>query len=105
MAVYVDDLFPTRRTRRWPYVKACHMIADSRLELFEMANTLYLDMDWLQRGGRLEHFDLTSGKRIHALRAGAIPLDRQDFVTKMKAVRRAAHLSPVSGLPGTPEAE
>ncbi len=90
MPVYVDDLFSTRWRRRWPYYQACHMIADSVVELFKMANDIGLKRSWFQcRPGSIDHFDLTPGMRRKAVRAGVVALDRVDFVAKLVELREA----------------
>lgn len=86
MSVYVDDLFNTKSSRRWPYSRACHLFADSQHELMAFALSIGLQRRWLQ-GGTLKHFDLTAGKRMQALTRGAIPLSRRSVVERIKDAR------------------
>jgi hypothetical protein len=89
MSVYVDTpveyaaevrgYVGRARTRfRW-----CHMIADSVAELHTMADQLGLRREWFQG----DHYDLVPSKRTQAIRRGAIPLKRRDFVTVLRRSR------------------
>ncbi len=59
MSVYVDDMeAPLGR------MTMCHMIADTRDELLEMADMIGLDPRWIQDAGTdHEHFDISKAKR------------------------------------------
>jgi hypothetical protein len=73
MAVYVDDLRAAPRSVRWPYDRACHLVADSAEELHVFAARLGLRRQWAQKSRRgLLHYDLTSGMQIKARRMGAV---------------------------------
>ena len=98
MAVYVDDLFPTRRSQRWPYYVACHMLADTVEELHEMADLIGLKRSWFQPESS-PHYDLTQRKRVFAMRAGAVAMDRIDMVNKIVDLR-SAPLQKRQGMPG-----
>ena len=75
MAVYVDPLFDTQGwSEKWPYNEACHMMADSIEELYDMADKLKLRRSWIQCTS-IVHFDLTKGKRWQAIKHGAIEVD------------------------------
>lgn len=85
MAVYVDQLFPTARKANWPFDEACHLLTDGPIEeLHTFARKLSLKPEWFQGhhvNARLHHYDLTRGKRFHALRLGAVELtDGQQFL-------------------------
>ncbi len=73
MAIYVDPLFPTEPSKRWPYTQACHLIADTLRELHAFAlQRLGLQRTWYQHhhGNTTRcHYDLTASKRAQALRA------------------------------------
>lgn len=80
MAVYVDDM-------RAPFgrMKMCHMWADTREELFAMADRIGVARKWFQRpaGTSLpgmdaswEHFDIALSKRAIAVKFGAVETDR-----------------------------
>jgi hypothetical protein len=76
MSVYVDSLFPTRRSRAWPYNQACHLSADTDDELHEFADRLGLKRSWAQSMEHprqyFHHYDLTPGKRRQAVKLGAV---------------------------------
>lgn len=85
MTVFVD-------TMEAPFGRMimCHMWADTRAELFEMADRIGVDLKWFQRptgtvhngylapgqGASWEHFDISKSKRALAVRHGAIETDR-----------------------------
>ncbi len=79
MAVYVDSLEQTERTRVWPFDDRCRLLADSERELEEMATKLGLERKWRsdERSagkwmvGLLVHYPITGGKRAAAVRMGA----------------------------------
>lgn len=80
MAVYVD-------TMQAPFGRMvmCHMWADSRDELFAMADRIGVQRKWFQRpdspdalpgmSASWEHFDIAKSKRALAVRHGAIETD------------------------------
>lgn len=102
MTVYVDDAFIAARvgriTSHW-----CHMSADTRAELDEMADRLGLRRSWIQHPGEWsEHYDVTEGKRRQAVALGAVEIAWRDAV-ELHAARRAylrAHTTPVYTLGG-----
>lgn len=70
MAVYVDDM-------RAPFrgMLMCHMIADTTVELLEMASIIGMEHRWLQRpGSAREHFDVPAPRRLIAIRNGALQI-------------------------------
>jgi hypothetical protein len=80
MSVYVD-------TMRAPFGRMlmCHMWADTREELFAMADRIGVARRWFQRPDYLgipgmhaswEHFDVAQSKRRLAVAAGAIETDK-----------------------------
>lgn len=81
MAVYVDEIFtwPIEQTPGAAHAVAlrtggrwCHMTADTVEELHAMADRIGLRRAWFQnKDGRL-HYDLTPGKRMQAVRHGAV---------------------------------
>lgn len=86
MTVYVDAMRPTPkpfRPHRWRYNRACHMLADTNVELEAMARKLQLRQTW--RHG--EHYDLTANKRAQAVAAGAREVDTRTIATVMKNQR------------------
>ena len=75
MAVYVDDM-------RAPYGRMimCHMVADSTEELLAMADRIGVARKWIQDAGeRLEHFDISLGKRKLAVEAGAVEVTQREL--------------------------
>ena len=76
MSVYVDALKPTKRSKRWPFLFACHLLADDVDELHAMANRIGMRRAWFQPRSR-PHYDLNPSRRAHAVRLGAIQLDAQ----------------------------
>lgn len=83
MACYVDELWACRTTPRWPYKKACHLVADTIDELHTFATSIGLQRSWFQQHSRLPHYDLTASKRAVAIRAGAVTLSRHEMVARM----------------------
>ncbi|AZO04553.1 DUF4031 domain-containing protein [Mesorhizobium sp. M2A.F.Ca.ET.043.02.1.1] len=80
MSVYVDNM-------RAPFGKMvmCHMWADTRAELFAMADRIGVQRKWFQRpagtglpgmDASWEHFDIAQSKRALAVAAGAIETDK-----------------------------
>ena len=86
MAVYVDPLFPTQPSKRWPYTHACHLTADTLRELHTFAvQQLGLRSVWYQHHTKRAscHYDLTANKRRQALRAGAISLTHEQMAERV----------------------
>lgn len=84
--VYVDEMAVCPRSRNWPYDQACHMVADSVEELHAFAGRLGLMRSWFQSGS-LPHYDLTIGRRVKAIRLGAIEINRKKIVDLMQMYR------------------
>lgn len=95
MTVYVDALLPCVPNKNWRYRKSCHMIADTKDELLEFADLLGLSWSWLQ-STRILHFDLTENKRAAAVRLGAVEIDRETFVSKLKGDQKHGKERPAS---------
>ena len=72
MTVYVDDgAIPFGR------MKMAHMIADTTEELIAMAEAIGLSYPLIQRRGTwAEHYDVSQSKRLLAIAAGAVEVDR-----------------------------
>lgn len=89
MSVYVDPLFATKPNRRWPYMQACHLTADSTAELLEIAAKLKLRPQWIQKAGTVyEHFDCTAAKRRQAVALGAKEVTIKEEADRIIALRR-----------------
>ena len=81
MPVYVD-------TAKHPFGRMvmCHMVADSLEELHAMADRIGLRREWFQPLSS-PHYDVSKTKRAKAIAAGAIELDRRDFVGVLRRLR------------------
>lgn len=82
--VYVDDM-------RAPYRRMvmCHMIADTRQELDEMADKIGVARKWIQNAGTYrEHYDVCLEMRSKAVAAGAVEITFREL-GKMLAERVA----------------
>jgi len=80
MTVYVDNM-----RAQFGRMVMCHMWADTRDELFAMADRIGVARRWFQRPDYVgvpgmtaswEHFDIAQSKRALAVAAGAIETDR-----------------------------
>lgn len=90
MSVYVDEMSVCIPNKRWPYTRACHLVADSVEELQEFAIRLGMHPSWFQNKPELPHYDLTTRMRQKAVRMGAIELNSKKFVKLMRKYRRRA---------------
>ena len=84
MAVYVDRLRHVAQTRNYPFTTACHMYADTQVELYDMAEAIGLRERWFQDHRRLPHFDVTGTKRAMAVDEGAIQHTNTQMLEKSK---------------------
>ena len=86
MSVYVDNY-------RAPFGRMvmCHMLADTRAELHEMADRLGLKRSWFQDSPphSAPHYDVALSKRDEAVRLGAILVDRRGLVDVIRRARAA----------------
>lgn len=83
MSVYVDAPI-------WRYGRMvmCHMIADTRKELLEMADRIGIAHRWIQKKGHpAEHFDVCKAKRALAIKHGAIECDHKTFARLIRRRR------------------
>src|SRR5260370_34514791 len=77
--VYVDDM-----EADFGRMIMCHMIADSRTELLQMAGRIGVAARWIQYPHTYrEHFDICKTKRGSAIRQGAVPISRKDLAAKV----------------------
>lgn len=72
MSVYVDELHCWPTKIKCFQAGSCHMVADTLEELHAMAQKIGLRLAWFQPRRRLPHYDLTPGRRVEALRCGAL---------------------------------
>ncbi len=75
MPVYVDTM-----EARLGQMVMCHMLADTIEELHTMADKIGLKREWFQSRSRFPHYDLCKSKRLHALRLGAIEINKDELV-------------------------
>jgi len=87
MAVYVDHYFA-----QYGRMQMSHMIADTLDELHEMAGKIGVHRKWFQDKSSFPHYDVCKSKRELAIKwFGAIPLEKRDFVMKMREIRLTSH--------------
>lgn len=87
MTAYVDD-------KQIPYgrMKMCHLLADTTVELEDMARTIGVDVRHIEhRGEPNEHLNVSQTYRTKAVKAGAVELDSRGLV---KLIRKKRRLSP-----------
>lgn len=92
MSVYVDPLFDTRGFARAPRClrpRACHLLADAIEELHEFATGIGMRRAWFQ-AGPIPHYDLSERRRARAVAAGAIEIQRDELVARIRR-HRAEH--------------
>jgi hypothetical protein len=87
MAVYVDRL----RDWGWELGPSCHMVADTNLELHEMALKIGLKRRHFQARLSGPHYDLTARRRALAVRYGAVELTGRALMEILRAWRKAAY--------------
>ena len=65
----------------WPYGRMvmCHLLADTEVELHEMAGKIGVKRKWFQND-RYPHYDICKAKRAQAVRLGAREIGRKEFV-------------------------
>lgn len=85
MTVYIDGLM----TFDEDYGPSCHIIADDIEELHRFARKIGLKRNWFQSNvyNYHAHYDIKGErKRKRAIEAGAIELNRADFVSKLREI-------------------
>lgn len=87
MSVYVDTV-----ENAFGRMKMCHMLADTRDELFEMAGQIGVAQKWYQDFNKAScpHFDIAKSKRVLAVKAGAIEVSRDELVSIMRRIKNDA---------------
>ncbi len=74
--VYVDNMHA-----KFGRMIMCHMVADTRQELLEMADKIGVKRKWIQKvDTRHEHFDVSLGAKQKAIQAGAVECSQLDIV-------------------------
>lgn len=73
MAIYVDDAIHPWRGRLW-----AHLFSTDLAELHAFAARLGLSRSWFQEPPKASwpHYDVVEGRRMQALRLGAVAADR-----------------------------
>lgn len=84
MPVYVDNA-----RNAYGRMKMCHMWADTREELFAMADRIGVARKWFQCPPKAswEHFDIAQSKRKLAVQFGAIETDKYEPVEHIARLR------------------
>jgi hypothetical protein len=82
MSVYVDS---ARNAFRGMVM--CHMIADTVAELHALATKIGIQRKWFQDDMCFPHYDIALSKRVEAIKAGAIVVDRRQLGLLMRKIR------------------
>jgi len=91
VTVYVDPLADWGWVLRGRRVQSCHMFTDSIEldELHEVAERIGMQFRWFQRHRLAPHYDLTPNRRVAALAAGAVAVERTQAALIWRARREA----------------
>lgn len=93
MSVYVDEIkeYPADKVKSAARKHGglwCHMTADRRQELINMAVRIGLSPVYMQiSASGIPHFDLTPSKRILAIAKGALPITSAEMIEIAKRNR------------------
>lgn len=98
MSVYIDPLMGCIPNKNWKWNKSCHLWTESEdLEILHaFAKRIGLRRSWFQaelhkaEDIRIQHYDLTETRRLIAVKAGAIELNRREAVDSWNRVRAKA---------------
>jgi Protein of unknown function (DUF4031) len=88
VACYVDTVrsYPDAGLR---YTEFCHLLADTREELHELADQLGFPRRFFQDHAWRWHYDLPAHLRTEAIKLGAIEISRRDVALMLRARRMA----------------
>jgi len=64
----------------------CHMVADTLIELHEMADLIGVARKWFQNHGKYPHYDICKSKRALAVTNGAVEVDRRELVRILRTI-------------------
>lgn len=88
MPVYVTAPKPCKRSGRWPFGTHSYMVADSQLELDDMAAAIRLDCRHKQKPfDPAEHYDLTASYFYRAKEQGARVVGLRDVARLIQRKR------------------
>lgn len=89
MTVYTHPPLTVVMNKNWRWPKASHLIADTDIELHELAKSIGLKRQWHQtkKVKKFSHYDLTPNKYIQAIEMGAIDLSIREFVIKQREIK------------------
>lgn len=88
MTVYFDDF-----RAKYGQMVMCHMVADTQIELVNMARTIGVDPKWIQHPGTPKvHFDIALSKRLLARKAGAIEVSAKTLAAMVRRRHVLGHL-------------
>lgn len=65
----------------------CHMVADSRVELHEMADAIGIDRRHFQSKSSMPHYDISKSKRKIAVEKGAVEVTEREIVEMVRKRR------------------
>lgn len=85
--VYVSDMRPSIKNKRWPYNQHCYLLADTTEELHLFAISIGLKRRWFQ-DKTAPHYDLTIGMRRSAVRKGATQISNKRVVELVRKSRK-----------------
>ena len=85
MAVYVDNM-----KAKYGRMTMCHMLADTDIELRDMAAKIGVNQKWHQG----DHFDICQTKRALAVSYGAQEITQRDAVLIRQKLRHGNQTSP-----------
>lgn len=78
--VYVDEM----KRSKWRHKNACHMFADSEMELVSFAEEIGLKARWWHRSRKgILHYDLVAKFRKKAIELGAKEVSAREMVRLM----------------------
>jgi hypothetical protein len=99
MSAYMDPVAGHGWRLRGRLVRSCHLIADTLEELHAVAAAAGLRKEWFQKPPKasVPHYDLTESRREAAIAAGAIALERREFVAQLQRIRREMKAQKVGG--------
>jgi len=87
-AVYVDaPVWPYRGMLMW------HMFANRVEDLHAMADRIGVQRRWFQNKPGFPHYDICKSKRSLAVSAGAVEVDRKQFVAVVERLRQSSNVT------------